>query len=146
MVGSISYQGIANLLISLGSGGNTFAILGNDAQSTTVNGGVGNDTFTIAATAGTQGSASGPLFVNTGDGTDAVTILSTNGPVTVTTGSGNDTVNVQSIGAPATISLGAGTDTVTVGSLAPPSGGAVSGIGRPLSRSPAARCRYADHR
>ena len=135
MAGSIYYQAIANLTISLGSGGNTFAILSNDSQSTIVDGGAGNDTFTIAATAGTQAPASGPLFVNTGNGVDIVTILSTSGPVTVTTGSGNDLVNVQSIGAQVTISLGAGTDTVMVGSLAPAIGGVVSGISALLTVS-----------
>ena len=128
MAGGITYQGIAGLTITLGSGGNTFAVLSNDTQVTTILGGEGNNTFTIAATAGAAASASGPLFLSTGNGTDSVTIFSTTGPVIVTAGNGDDTVNVQSIGAPATITLGSGTDTVTVGSLAPVTGGVAGGI------------------
>ena len=60
----ITYSGLANLNINLGSGGNTFLISNTAAGTTTfLNSGAGADTVNVQAT-------SGPTTVNTGGGTN----------------------------------------------------------------------------
>ena len=66
--GSISYQNIANLNISLGSGGNVFTVIGTAPSTTTVlNTGLGNDSITVTST-------TGPLTINAQSGTNSVQI------------------------------------------------------------------------
>ena len=72
----ITYSGLANLNIKLGSGGNTFYINSSAVPTTT--------------------------FLNSGTGADTVIVLGTGGPTTVNTGGGSNvnTVNVGSIQPP----------------------------------------------
>ena len=66
--GSLSYSSLANLNISLGSGGNTFLISNTAAGTTTfLNSGTGADTVNVQATSSTT-------TVNTGGGTNTNTV------------------------------------------------------------------------
>jgi hypothetical protein len=97
----ISYAGVSNLTIDLGTAGNSFSIANTHAgTSVSVNGGAGPDTLKIVADAS---------------------------PVSLTTGGGTDTVLVQSINA-ATSVVSSGNSTIDVGSNAPASSGMLSGI------------------
>ena len=98
----ITYSGLANLTVSLGSGGNT---------------------FTVANTAGGTSTT-----VNSGNGTDTVNVTATSSPLTVNTQTGPGTVNVQAIGAAASINAGGGNDTINVSSSAPANTGTLAGI------------------
>ncbi|MDA1013526.1 MAG: hypothetical protein O3A00_03615, partial [Planctomycetota bacterium] len=134
MSGSVAYQTVETLEISLGGGGNTFTI---------------NNTTT---------GLSGPTILNTGSGADVVHInnvtngLRANGQgsrdifnvvgtgvgstTTLNGDDGNDIFNVRSIDGLTTVNAGVGNDTVNVGSkaagsLASPnnnSGGNLNGI------------------
>ncbi len=83
---NVTGTGVSALVISGGSGGNTFTVNGTDPNgSTTLNTGSGADTTNVLAT-----SATGPLFINGQDGADTVnlgnpdSLLSILGPVTIT--------------------------------------------------------------
>jgi len=105
--GSLSYSSLANLNISLGSGGNTFTVA-NTASGTTTT-------------------------VNSGTGSDTVNVTTTSSPLTVNTQTGTDTVNVQAIGAVASINAGGGNDTINVSSNAPTNTGNLAGITKVLT-------------
>ncbi len=97
--GGVTYSGLAFLNITLGNGGNTFAIVS-----------------TYKATVTT---------LNTGAGNDTVNLLSNAGLTNLNTQAGNDTVNVQTTAAALNINTGTGVNTVNLGSLAPATGGVV---------------------
>ena len=103
----ISYSGLANLNISLGSGGNTF-LISNTAVGTTTT-------------------------LYSGMGSDRVDVANTSSPLTVNTQKGTDTVNVQAIGTVANINAGGGNDTINVSSNAPTNTGKLSGIAAVLN-------------
>src|SRR5205085_2445787 len=100
--GSISYQAVDTLSISLGSGGNNFTIASTQSQTRTT--------------------------LNAGTGDDTVTVQSTSSLVAVSLGAGVDTANVRSIDADLTVDAGSGNDTINVDSTAPGTGGTLSGI------------------
>ncbi len=90
------------------SGNTPVAIALENIESVTIDGGIGNDVFTVAGTA---------------PGTTT----------TVNTGTGADTVNVQAIAGPASINAGGGNDTINVSSNAPADTGTLSGIAAVLT-------------
>src|SRR5262249_232547 len=57
--GSITYSGLANLNIGLGSGANVFAVQGTQAGVTNVIGGSGNDTFNVWQTVSAHNNLAG---------------------------------------------------------------------------------------
>ena len=103
----IVYSGLANLNVSLGSGGNTFTVA-NTASGTSTT-------------------------INSGKGSDTVNVTTTSSPLTVNTQTGTDTVNVQAIGAPTSINAGGGNDTINVSSNAPTNTGTLAGIAAVLT-------------
>jgi hypothetical protein len=100
--GGINYSGLAALNISLGSGGNTFAI---------------SSTYVSTVTT-----------LNGGSGADTVNVLADSGVTNINGQAGNDTINIRTTGATTNVNTGAGVNTVNVGSLAPPTGGILNNI------------------
>ncbi len=90
------------------SGNTPLAIALENIESVTIDGGTGDDVFTVDGTA-----------------PDTTT--------TVNTGTGADTVNVQAIGAATSINAGGGNDTINVSSGAPASTGTLAGIAAVLT-------------
>ncbi len=90
------------------SGNTPVPITLENIQSVTIDGGSGDDVFTIAGTA---------------HGTTT----------TVNTGTGADTVDVEAIGARASINAGGGNDTINVSSTAPANTGTLAGIAAVLT-------------
>lgn len=113
---------LADLSSVKGGAGNdtlTVATTATDAVALTVDGGAGNDTIT-----GTAGSAA--LTINAGEGADTITLTTTGATAasTVNAGAGNDIINLAA-GAFGTgnahavnIDLGTGSDTLVVTTLA----------------------------
>ncbi len=87
----ITYSGdvaLANLNLSLGNAGNMLSVQGTPLSAiTTLNTGSGSDTVTVTSTGGTTN-------LNTGAGNDTVTMHGNAGSTTVSTGTGTDTVSV----------------------------------------------------
>jgi acrosin len=99
--GQINYAGISAMSLDLGTAGNSITVSNTSSTTaTTINGGAGNDTFTIAAD-------SDLLHVSTGGGAD--------------------TVNVQTIAAATTVNS-SGNSQINLGTTAPATGGVLSGI------------------
>jgi hypothetical protein len=98
----ITYSGVSVLNISLGSGGNTFAISDTNASTTTT--------------------------LNSGSGADTVNLTTDSGTTTINGQAGNDTINILSTNAVTAISTGTGTNTVNIGSNEPSSNGVVENI------------------
>jgi hypothetical protein len=104
--GQINYTGISTMSLDLGTAGNSVTVSNTSSTTaTTITGGVGNDTFTIAAD-------SDVLQVNTGGGSDVV--------------------NVQTIAAATTVNS-AGNSHINLGTTAPATGGVLSGIAAALN-------------
>jgi hypothetical protein len=104
--GQINYTGMSTVSLDLGTAGNSVTISGTPSTTaTTINGGVGNDTFTIAGD-------SDSLAVNTGGGADVV--------------------NVQNMAAATTVNS-SGNSHINLGTTAPATGGVLSGIGAGLT-------------
>ena len=98
----ITYSGIATLNLSLGSGNNTLLITNTSAQTTTINGGNGNDTFNVNGTAGTlnlNGGAGNNIF-NFGSLAPATggVLRTLVGAIYVTGGTGSNVINVDDTG------------------------------------------------
>lgn len=97
----LTWSGIANFTLSLGTQNNLLTVNSTIAGKTTLNGGPNTDTFNL---------------------------LGEGGPVTVNTGAGNDTVYIPSTTAAIVVNTNTGADTINVASIAPPSGGVLSGV------------------
>ena len=106
----ISYSGLTNLNVNLGSGYLNVTVLGTPNTTATT--------------------------LTTGNGNETITVISTGtGSTTIQAGAGNNTLNVQSTGGPTILSAGSGTSTINVGSLAPQTGGTLAGINGALNLS-----------
>ena len=104
----ISYSGLTNLNVALGTGNLVVTVLGTPSNvATTLTTGNGNETINVLATG--------------------------SGATTIQAGAGNNTLNVQSTGGPTTLSAGTGNSTINVGSLAPLAGGSLAGINGALT-------------
>ena len=106
MTGSIVYAALETLNVSLGSGSDSFTVLGTH---------------------------SGVATVNANGGADVVNVQSTSGATTVNAGDGSDTINIRAIGAALTVNAGNGDDAINAGSLSPATGGTVNAIGALLT-------------
>ncbi len=118
----VEYSGIEVLNLNLGSGSDTFTILGTHAGTTTVNTGGGNDRINIR-------SISGPTTANTGVGNDLVYVGSQ-------AGLGDSGGTLNAIAAALTIHGGTGTDSLFLDDSGDPTantgvltGSTVSGLG-----------------
>jgi hypothetical protein len=89
MTGGIAYQSIGEINIALGDGGNTFAVNVSHSATIDLDSGAGSDTVTIEA-------AGGPLTLDTRQGDDTVRVRSIDAPVTILLGDDDDTVHVSS--------------------------------------------------
>ncbi|MHB1559942.1 MAG: beta strand repeat-containing protein, partial [Isosphaeraceae bacterium] len=99
-----------------------------NVQSLTIDGGSGTDLVAIDDTAPSPSTT-----VNTGTGSDTVSIEATSSPLVVNAQMGTATINVQSIDAPASINTGISNDAINVSSTAPAPGGVLSGIAATLT-------------
>jgi Ca2+-binding RTX toxin-like protein len=140
MAVGITYENVEHLIISLGSGGDTFTINSThgaatipsvELEETILNTGAGADTVHIndatdllyvngdadADTINVNGTGAGSeVAVNAGDGADTVNINGVTNLLVVNGQADADTVNVNGTGAASVVTLnaGAGTDTVNI--------------------------------
>ena len=136
----ITYSGVTTLVISLGSGGNTFTItttgaatilnsgsaadtinLTTDANATTINGQGGNDIINVTNTGATT-------TINGGNGNDTVNIFNNGATLNIFGQGENDTINIRATGATTNVDTGSGTNTINIGSLAPNANGILDNI------------------
>jgi hypothetical protein len=89
----ISYSGLSNLNLSLGTASNTLTV---------------SNTYSGTAT-----------LVTGGPSADSITLVADASPTTISGGAGNDHINVQSVSAVTSIITGGGNDVVYVGNNAP---------------------------
>lgn len=127
VAGGITYSGLFNLTINLGSNGNIFTISDTSAiTGTNVNGGPGVDTFTVTTN-------NEPLGINAGGGNDTVTVDNTANTLGVFGDADADTVNIRATGA-ATSTLvipgGDSGDAVNISSNAPVAGNLAGILGQ----------------
>ena len=127
--GGISYSGIGNLALVLGSGNDTFAVTSSIGGSTILSIGGGSDTLDLSGVAGT-------FALYGGDGDDTITVHSTNAgsTLTVNEGAGSNWVAILAANGTVIVNEGSGTDVVELGSNAAATprgvdtGGNVNGI------------------
>ncbi|NDV63154.1 LEPR-XLL domain-containing protein [Puniceicoccales bacterium CK1056] len=121
MAVGITYSGIEHLIISLGSGGDTFTINSTHGSATSpyqeetiLNTGAGSDTVHI-------NNVTDLLFVNGEDDGDTINVNGTGtGSVSTLHGdNGNDIFNIRAMNGEVEVFGDAGDDTVNVGSVAP---------------------------
>jgi Ca2+-binding RTX toxin-like protein len=115
MADGIDYLGLETLVISLGSGGNHFAVTGtmrrdDAATMTTVNTGAGDDVVTVSLDAATDG----PLVVNLQEGDNSLDASGSSLDLVISGGGGSDAI---AGGSGADSISGGGGDDVLVGGL-----------------------------
>jgi acrosin len=146
MASGISYDGLEDLTVSLGSGSDTLLVEDTHSGATLVETNDGSDTVHVQNTAGVTTvntntgndivnieDIHGTTMVNTAEGSDTVNAMSTHATATINTGVDEDTINIRTIGAAMTVNAGDDHDTINAGSLAPAAGGVLNAISAPLT-------------